>query len=233
MTNKENMISYLKESTERTARAMNEKRVLNKIPLVFKDEMVGNVDVDAVFDRGESLVPNEFFYNIEMVYVGQFEEMLERDINAYFKDGVIYVSNTQDDVEDMVDDIVHEIAHAVEDEHGMELYSDGKLENEFLIKRGQLKRKLELHGHPTDYQDFSEAEFDQDFDEYLYMDIGYPTLAPLTSHILYSPYAATSLREYFANGFEAYFHKRDLKSLKNLSPAIYNKIVDLTEKIVQ
>jgi len=43
-----------------------------------------------------------------------------------------------------------------------------------------------------------------------------------------SPYAITSLREYFSTGFEEYFLK-DRNYLKNMSPAIYNKIEGLLE----
>jgi len=47
--------------------------------------------------------------------------------------------------------------------------------------------------------------------------------------LFYSPYGATSLREYFANGFECYFHKRDHKFLKKISPAIFSKIEQIME----
>ena len=47
-----------------------------------------------------------------MIIVGWFKEFEERDINAFYKDATIYVSNVQDDEDDMVDDIVHEFAHS-------------------------------------------------------------------------------------------------------------------------
>ena len=50
-----------------------------------------------------------------MIIVGWFEEFEERNINAFYDSGAVYISNLQDDQEDMFDDIVHEIAHSVED----------------------------------------------------------------------------------------------------------------------
>ena len=44
-----------------------------------------------------------------------------------------------------------------------------------------------------------------EFDEFLYKTVGYDLLRDLTVELFVSPYAATSLREYFANGFEHYF----------------------------
>jgi len=43
-----------------------------------------------------------------------------------------------------------------------------------------------------------------------------------------SPYAATSLREYFAIGFEEY-HLKDRVYLKKISPKLYFKIEELLE----
>ena len=178
--------------------------------------MVRELDLSKVFDTVKKAIPEKFFYGIDMIYVGQFDEMQDRGINAFFKDSVIYISNIQDNEDDMIDDIIHEIAHVAEEQYGMDIYSDGKLESEFLTKRNQLRIKLNSHGYPTENQDFMEVEFDTDFDEYLNKDVGYVSLTSLTNEIFYSPYAATSLREYYANGFEAYFHKRDSASLKNI-----------------
>ena len=49
--------------------------------------------------------------------------------------------------------------------------------------------------------------------------------------LINSPYAITSLREYFANGFEAYFLDVDNRnSLKNTSPVLYEKIANLANE---
>ena len=67
------------------------------------------------------------------------------------------------------------------------------------------------------------------FDHYLYNVVEYPTLSTLTTGLFYSPYAVTSLREYFANGFENYF-LRDQNYLKKDEPSIvYSKIGDLLD----
>ena len=58
---------------------------------------------------------------------------------------------------------------------------------------------------------------------FLYADVGYPLLTSLTMGLFISPYAATSLREYFARGFEEYYIG-DRKYLTNISPVLYNKI---------
>ena len=67
-------------------------------------------------------------------------------------------------------------------------------------------------------------------DNYLYEEVGYERLNFIvTSYgIFTSAYPATSLREYYASGFE-YFFLEDRKYLKEISPTLYQKIEDLYE----
>ena len=67
-------------------------------------------------------------------------------------------------------------------------------------------------------------KYDLEFDTILYKEIGYDLLSAVTSNIFYSPYAATSIGEYFANGFEAFFMNQEVARLKNISPQLFKKI---------
>ncbi len=67
-------------------------------------------------------------------------------------------------------------------------------------------------------------------DYYLDNIVGYPTLQTLAMVLFYSPYAITSINEYFANGFENYF-VRDRLYLKDISPTLYKKINDILENV--
>lgn len=221
-------LKFLTESKKRSKR-LGEKYVLNNIPLIVKDPFVIDINVETVFDRVSKLVPTKFFSFIDAIYVGDFDIMREREINAMYKDGTIYVSNYQSDEEDMVDDIIHEIAHAVEDNYMMQIYGDNQIEVEFLSKRSTLKKRLELEGFDLQGLNFLNPELDRQFDEFLHKEAGYAILTSLTNDLFYSPYGATSLREYFANGFECYFHKRDHRFLQKVSPAIYFKLENLME----
>ena len=68
-----------------------------------------------------------------------------------------------------------------------------------------------------------DPDYFREFDEFLYKEVGYPVLTTLTMGLFYSPYAITSLREYFANGFENYF-EGGAQEVKEISPVLYNKI---------
>ena len=89
---------------------------------------------------------------------------------------------------------------------------------------------LSAHGFDLSGLDFLNAEYSEKFDDFLYLDIGYPLLRNLMSGLFLSPYAATSVREYFADAFEEYF-VREQKNVKSVSPAVYFKIEELLKKL--
>ena len=98
-----------------------------------------------------------------------------------------------------------------------------KLGVKFLWKRKRLYKILKQENFWPQYDWFLNTEYDANFDNYLYREIGYQTLNMLIVGLFYSPYAATSLREYFANGFEN-FYLGDRNYLKQISPKLFDKI---------
>jgi hypothetical protein len=68
------------------------------------------------------------------------------------------------------------------------------------------------------------VEYDSKLDLFLYKEIGYGNLCSMTMGLFVSPYGATSLREYFANGFEEFF-SGDREYLKRISPELFNKLM--------
>ena len=77
-------LKFLTESKKRSKR-LGEKYVLNNIPLIVKDPFVIDISVETVFDRVSKLVPTKFFSFIDAIYVGDFDIMREREINAMYK----------------------------------------------------------------------------------------------------------------------------------------------------
>jgi hypothetical protein len=202
------------------------------IPVVVKDELINDgISLASVIAKIERIVPEYFTHGLDSIYVGHFDKFNDRGINAFYDDGSLYISNFQDDEDDMIDDIVHEIAHHVEENHGMDIYGDGRLEAEFLGKRKKLYYLLDAEGYDVNMRDFLNPEFSREFDEFLSQKVGYLNLRGITQGLFYSPYAATSLREYFANGFENFHIKKDYNYLQIMSPVLYNKIENLLDKV--
>jgi Mlc titration factor MtfA (ptsG expression regulator) len=164
-----------------------------------------------------------------MIIFGHFEEFDERALNAFYDGGTLYVSNIQDDEDDLYDDLVHEISHSLESPHGYEIYGDEKVKDEFLRKRKHLHDILWASGFKAPIAFFMDVEYNEEFDMFLYTKVGYEKLATLLRGVFVSPYAATSLREYFATGFTEYYLDSNHKFLQKVSPALYKKIILLQD----
>jgi hypothetical protein len=216
------MNRYLKEKKE----VFIEKRIGNTL-IVAVNPLPEEVQIDSVIKKVKNLIPEHFLNNIDTIYIGQFEMLKDRDLTAMYSDGAIYISNEQYSSSGMAEEIIHEISHSLEETESASIYADGRLESEFLAKRRNLYFILKQEGYPVELGHFLELDYSRDFDEFLYEVIGYPLMSTLTVNLFYSPYGATSLREYFANGFEAYYYHRDISYLKKVSPILFDKVKKL------
>ena len=100
--------------------------------MFVQDPLPDHIDVHEIFSDIKSVIPDHILESLDVIYVGDFSFLKEREINAMYSDGAIYISNTQDDNEDLKDDIVHELAHAIDEKYHDFIYADGKIAAEFL-----------------------------------------------------------------------------------------------------
>ncbi len=202
-----------------------EQTVFGNVSVIQQEQLPENININNILKKLQICIPDHFVQNLDGIYIGTYDFLLKRDLNALYKDGAIYVLPEQDDEADVFDDIVHEIAHCVEETYGSDIYEDGSIEEEFARKRQRLFDILRAYGYnEASETDFSNLDFSPKFDEYLYLMVGYPTLMQLTPNLFVSPYGATSLREYFANCFEEYFARRRYDNVRKVSPAVFDKI---------
>jgi len=212
---------WLTESAKK-GRRLKDMYNLSGVDVYIKDRLPEDIDPEFVFNYISARVPFHLTTGIDIIYVGQFPEMKKRDINAFYEDGAIYVTNFQDDEMDMIDDVIHELAHAVERNNEHVVYASGKLQSEFKAKRRNLYTIIQdMYEIPEDFLD--NIEYSKEIDYFLYKTIGYDILNQMVANIFVSGYAATSVNEYFARGFEEYFIG-DRESLKKMSPVLYRII---------
>ena len=213
------MNSYIEESVKNQV----ETSLANKIPVIIKDPLPKNINLKTIFNEVDKKMPEHLLYGVDIIYVGDFQEFEDRGINAMYENGALYITNKQSNDKDMLDDIFHEIAHACEESYFSLIYSDGKIQDEFLGKRKKMFDILSQEGYNVSMGDFLNIDYSEKFDELLHDEIGYEKLTFLTMGLFVSPYAATSYREYFANGFEHYFLEYP-EYIKSTSPAVYEKV---------
>ena len=194
-----------------------------RFQVFVKNPLPDNVDVSVVFEDVKSIIPDHFLRLIDVVYVGEFDFLKERSMNAMYSDGALYISNVQDNNEDMKDDIVHEISHAVEERYKDIAYEDEEIKNEYFGKLKKLKNYLSFEGYDIRGVEFFNEQYNKDFDKFLHEVVGYEALSSFINGLFLAPYSVTSLREYFGRGFEEYFlGNRDY--LRTVCPYLFKKI---------
>mgnify|MGYP003638659168 FL=1 len=203
--------------------------VVDGVHVIVKDKITNDVSIhDAIKDIGLRL-PRRILVSVDTIYVGDFDFLKKRNINAAYKDGAIFVSNDQDDQDDLVDDLIHEMSHSIEEKNSNLIYGDGRLQNEFLAKRYKLYQILKAHDYKGPKEEFLNSNFSQQLDDFAFKVVGYERLEFFTLGLFPSTYSVTSLREYFATGFEIYF----LEGPNNLKeyPVLLEKMEEVEETL--
>ena len=216
------MRDYIQEKVKYTTRNFSS----GKIKVSEIDPLPETINFPAILQTLEKNLPPHYFHNLEGVKVQHTQEFDDRGVNAVYRDKTLHITNRQRSAKDLMDDLVHEFAHHMETVFPEHIYSDESLIREFLKKRQELKFELQCEGYWVDDYDFDNLKFDESFDTFLYKRVGKNMLHLITSGNFIRPYAAVSLREYFATGFEAYYMGKQ-NTLEKISPMLYDKITEL------
>ena len=205
---------------------------IHNTPVFIIDSFPKSIDTNYIMKSVEETIPTSFMQGIEGIYVGNFPELKSRDIQAFSRDDAIYLSSFEDEPnispELIVRDIVHEISHFLEENYYYEIYDDDLIRREYEGKKQRLADLLRAEGYEFPEKLFFSDDYVDELDDFLYKKIGYDKISILSVGLFLSPYSITSIREYFANGFEEYL-MGDYDYLKDISPILFSKIQELIE----
>ena len=105
----------------------------NGVEIFIKDEIKNKeISLNRVLKSLSKKIPKDFLVNVDTMYIGEFDFLKDREVQAMYQNSSIFITNEQDDEEDLLDDIVHEISHSLEEVRSDLLYSDGRMEKEFI-----------------------------------------------------------------------------------------------------
>jgi hypothetical protein len=196
---------------------------IHNTPVFVMHEPPQEMSVPSFCEEAEEIMSAHLLNGVDVVYIGDFKELGDR--NAAFMNGGIYMTAAEPTVFDMLENFVHETAHSLENQYAWQIYDDSLIQ-EFKGKRTRLRGLLEAEGYKINPLLYDFTEYNKKFDEFLAHEVGYPTLLSLTMGLFVSPYGATSIQEYFANGFEKYFLDNP-RTVRDISPILYRKIEDI------
>jgi len=225
MDHKDKVQKIIESSLQNYGKTQREYTLFGKL-FYLQQHFQGEVEVESVIKKIEEIIPSHLFDEVDTIIVGEFDFLADRELEAAYKDGAIYLTPSLYSDQDVLENIVHEVSHSLEQRLGRIIYGDGKLRREFQTKRDTLARYLQAHGYDTSGLDFENSEYDLAFDEFLHKEVGYANLRNFTDGVFHRPYAATSLREYWAAGFEDYF-LGNTREVERLSPTLFTKIEEV------
>lgn len=222
---------YIEKSFKKSISEKKEFFIFRDV-LILLQKKLPHLDINYVCKKIQKTIPKTFFKDLDYIYIGDFEELKIRNVQSAYLRGAIYITSENQTEETLFAAIAHELAHSVESVFYEKIYGDAEVAAEFISKRKKLRSILK--SQDLEFEDplvYIRQEYNPAFDDFLYRIVGYDRLNQLITGLYVSPYAATSLREYFANGFEHYF-MNDRDYLKKISPKLYTKIFQLTKKSV-
>lgn len=196
------------------------------VPLLFKAG-TEKVSGEQIKDFIASRLPAHFFRDLKQIIVGYFPQLDKAKLSSNYENNTIQVTNSLKE-EDIISAIIHELAHHAETLYNQEIYSDGSIASEFLGKRQNLFRKISSKVPETDPELFKEVEFNNSLQDLFYKTIGLDAMTNFVVGLFPSPYAAVSLKEYWAIGFENFI--MDVNSnqyTKSISPHLYQKLSEI------
>ena len=220
----DNLLLYIRESVKKSGIYY----LHGEIPVWADDPLPDHINLNEVISKIEQLLPVAHFRYVHAVKIGTYPEMIERQLNALYKEGVLYISNIQFDADDMLDDIIHEISHAVEENNYDLIYADERILLEFLGKRKKLYNLLKSQNFNVNIEEFMQVKYNKDFDMFLFEEIGYPFLNNLVIGLFPGAYSITSINEYFATGFQKYY-MNESNYITKICPSLAKKLNYLDE----
>lgn len=222
-------LQYLKNSYKRNRNVPVGSLLISGLNVYIKDPFTSEINIERCLEYIAHRIPSPLISNVKSLTIGNFSFLRKREAEGIFRDGTIYITNRQESEQAFIADVIHEIAHSFEEKEN--IHQDQVLVEEFLQKRQRMYEILLSYDLLSDFltkKDFLNVHYSEKFDNYLYRQMGYEKINNLVGDIFISAYAATCLREYFANAFE-YFFVKDMFLVKKYAPSVYNKLISYLE----
>ena len=87
-------MKWINKSIEES-KSLKDHYNLHEIDIIIKDTLSDHIDMDFVMKYISTRVPSYLLRGIDIIYVGQFDFLINKQANALYEDGAIYITNDQ------------------------------------------------------------------------------------------------------------------------------------------
>ncbi len=152
----------IENSILKSKKQKKEFLLFSRIMVFIQDPLISDsVDFDEVVSNLEKFMPPHLFEDIDIIYIGQYQDLIDRGLEALYESGAIYITNTLSENVDYVENIIHENAHSIEDAHGISIYVDVKVNSEFICNSKRLFNIIKSQDYDISGFDYLQPKFDQ------------------------------------------------------------------------
>ena len=86
-------MEYLRQSHKKAMDNVENFYTSSGIHVYVKDELLNGIPADEVVEEFVSYMPDHLLDEVEMIVIGWFDEFAERQINDFYSDNCLYISN--------------------------------------------------------------------------------------------------------------------------------------------
>ena len=104
-------MNWIKESYNKS-KILKDHYKLHNIEVFIKDKLPEGVNFDLCLKAVAKLIPARLLSGVDIIYVGQFDFLKKRNLNAIYDAGAIYITNAQENDQDIINDIIQSFMHS-------------------------------------------------------------------------------------------------------------------------
>jgi hypothetical protein len=206
--------------------------IYNKILIYIKNNLKLSINMNYVIEIIENIIPKHIFNNnIDTIFIGEFQELKNKNLDVIYKEKSIYISNTKQYTnESLIYCILLGVGYSLLYSQKDYLFKDNIIQIEFLKKRVQLSNILKYYVEKgiLEYEKLISIDY-------------YRMLESVVVHLLESlprdknilnalneiyitNFGMFSIENYVIDGYVELLYTKDLSKFKRVYPELFLKL---------
>ena len=85
----------IENSATKAKKQKKEYLLFGRIMVFIQDPLISDlINFEEIIETVENYIPSHLFDDIDLVYIGQFQSLIDRELEAQYENGAIFITNT-------------------------------------------------------------------------------------------------------------------------------------------